>query len=39
MDVEVRQNEVLLKIDTEGPDAAVGLDDFQDAMEGAMSRG
>ncbi|HBI41487.1 MAG TPA: hypothetical protein DDY78_01350 [Planctomycetales bacterium] len=40
--VEVRHNEVLLKTHTgaaEGPDVAVGLDDFQDALEGVVSRG
>jgi hypothetical protein len=39
--VEVRHNEVLLKTRTEtaeGPDIAIGLDDFQDALEGAISR-
>src|ERR1022692_4160326 len=42
LDVEVRHNEVLLKTHTgavEGPDVAVGLDDFQDALEGVISRG
>lgn len=40
--VEVRRNEVLLKASAEsGPeaDAAVGLDDFQDALEKVISRG
>jgi len=40
--VEVRHNEVLLKThtgDVEGPDVAIGLDDFQDALEGVFSRG
>ena len=39
--VEVRRNEVLLTLG--GPanasDAAVGLDDFQDALEGVITRG
>ena len=42
LDVEVRRNEVLLKAragSAEGTDAAVGLDDFQDALEAAISRG
>jgi hypothetical protein len=41
LDVEVRRNEVLLKARAdlgEGTDVAVGLDDFQDALEGAMTR-
>jgi hypothetical protein len=40
LSVEVRRNELLLKAgpDSDGPDIAVGLDDFQDAMEGAMNR-
>lgn len=36
LNVEIRRNEVLLKVSAgsgEGSDAAVGLDDFQDAME------
>ena len=36
LDVEVRRNEVLLKVRAEsaaGSDVAVGLDDFQDALE------
>jgi hypothetical protein len=37
LQVEVRRNEVWLK--TEGTDVAVGLDDFQDALEGAINRG
>jgi hypothetical protein len=40
--VEVRRNEVLLKATAaagEGTDAAVGLDDLQDAMEGIINRG
>jgi hypothetical protein len=39
--VEVRRNEVLLKasrVSGEGSDVAVGLDDFQDAMEGVIKR-
>jgi hypothetical protein len=42
LDVEVRRNEVLLRVRTgsaEGTDAAVGLDDFQDALEAITSRG
>ena len=42
LNVEVRRNEVMLtthKGAVEGPDVAVGLDDFQDALEGAISRG
>ncbi len=39
LDVEIRRNEVLLKTrgDSEW-DVAVGLDDFQDALEGVASR-
>ena len=40
--MEVRRNEVWLKAGPalgEGVDVAVGLDDFQDALEGAISRG
>jgi hypothetical protein len=40
--VEVRRNEVLLKASAasgEGADVAVGLDDFQDALEAVISRG
>jgi hypothetical protein len=40
--VEVRRNEVWLTAGPaagEGTDVAVGLDDFQDALEGAISRG
>jgi hypothetical protein len=37
LQVEVRRNEVWLK--TEATDVAVGLDDFQDALEGAINRG
>src|SRR5262245_24336689 len=39
--VEVRRNEVLLKASRgsgEGSDVAVGLDDFQDAMEAVIKR-
>jgi hypothetical protein len=42
LDIEVRRNEVLLRArgaSGEGTDVAVGLDDFQDALEGAISRG
>ena len=42
LDVEVRRNEVLLKAHTEsgeGADVAVGLDDFQDALEGIITPG
>jgi hypothetical protein len=35
--VEVRRNEVWLSAGT-GADVAVGLDDFQDALEGAVPR-
>src|SRR5947207_1237595 len=41
LDVEVRRNEVLLQTRTdsgEGSDVAVGLDDFQDALEGVINR-
>jgi hypothetical protein len=41
LDVEVRRNEVLLRVRAgsgEGADVAVGLDDFQDALEGAIVR-
>jgi hypothetical protein len=39
--VQVCRNEVLLKVSGSGEetDAAVGLDDLQDAMEGIISRG
>ena len=39
LDVEIRRNEVLLKVRAEaesGWDVAVGLDDFQDALEKAI---
>jgi hypothetical protein len=42
LDVEVRRNEVWLKArptSGEGADVAVGLDDFQDALEVAINRG
>jgi hypothetical protein len=42
LDVEVRRNEVLLKARNEsgdGVDVAVGLDDFQDALEGIIAPG
>ncbi len=42
LQVEVRRNEVWLKAKPasgEGADVAVGLDDFQDALEGAINRG
>jgi len=41
LDVEVRRNEVLLGARAgpgEGADVAVGLDDFQDALEGVIAR-
>ena len=40
LDVEVRRNEVLLRADGDagaGTDVAVGLDDFQDALEGVIA--
>lgn len=40
--VEVRRNEVQLRASGgtgEGADVAVGLDDFQDALEGVINRG
>jgi hypothetical protein len=40
LDVEVRRNEVLLRVHAEpeaGSDVAVGLDDFQDALEKVIS--
>lgn len=42
LDLEVRRNEVLLNVRADsgvGVDIAVGLDDFQDALEGVISRG
>jgi hypothetical protein len=42
LDLEVRRNEVLLTArpaSGEGADIAVGFDDFQDALEGALSPG
>jgi hypothetical protein len=42
LQVEVRRNEVWLKAQPpsgEGADVAVGLDDFQDALEGTINRG
>jgi hypothetical protein len=42
LQVEVRRNEVWLTARPptgEGADVAVGLDDFQDALEGAFNRG
>jgi hypothetical protein len=42
LNVEVRRNEVLLSAragSAEGTDAAVGLDDLQDALETAINRG
>ena len=41
LQVEIRRNEVWLKarpLSGEGADVAVGLDDFQDAIEGAINR-
>ena len=41
LDLEVRRNEVLLRARAgsgEGVDVAVGLDDFQDALEGVIAR-
>jgi len=41
LDIDVRRNEVLLRAhseSTEEVDVAVGLDDFQDALEGAITR-
>ncbi len=41
LDLEVRRNEVLLRArgdQGEGTDVAVGLDDFQDALEAAIGR-
>ena len=42
LDIEVRRNEVLLTARAEsgdGWDVAVGLDDFQDALEGVVASG
>jgi len=42
LSVEVKRNEVLLSATAgagEGSDVAVGLDDFQDALEGVITRG
>ncbi len=42
LELEVRRNEVLLRARGaagEGADVAVGLDDFQDALEGVITRG
>lgn len=42
LDVEVRRNEVLLRARAgsgDGSDVAVGLDDFQDALEGVIASG
>ena len=42
IDVEIRRNEVLLRVRVEpqgASDVAVGLDDFQDALEGVITRG
>jgi hypothetical protein len=42
LEMELRRNEVLLRArgdSGEGVDVAVGLDDFQDALEGAIVRG
>jgi hypothetical protein len=39
LDVEVRRNEVLLRVHPgDDADIAVGLDDLQDALEGVISR-
>jgi hypothetical protein len=41
LDLEVHRNEVLLRVrgaSGDGSDVAVGLDDFQDALEGAITR-
>ncbi len=41
LDIEVRRNEILLKVHAgsdAGVDIAVGLDDFQDALEQVMKR-
>jgi hypothetical protein len=42
LDLEVRRNEVLFRarpVAGEGTDVAVGLDDFQDALEGVIAAG
>ena len=42
LDLEIRGNEVWLRTHAEseqGPDVAVGLDDLQDALEGAVADG
>jgi hypothetical protein len=42
LQVEIRRNEVWLTTQSDtgkGADVAVGLDDFQDAVEGAINRG
>jgi len=42
LEIEIRRNEVLLRAHTEaedGWDVAVGLDDFQDALEGVVTAG
>ena len=42
LESEVRRNEVWLRLHAgsgEGADVAVGRDDFQDALEGAITRG
>src|SRR5579885_1299734 len=42
LDLEIRRNEVWLRTRAEseqGPDVAVGLDDLQDALEGAVADG
>jgi hypothetical protein len=42
LDLEIRRNEVWLRTHAEseqGPDVAVGLDDFQEALEGAVADG
>jgi hypothetical protein len=42
LDIEIRRNEVLLNARADlgqGADVAVGLDDFQDAMEGVIAGG
>ena len=41
LDIEVRRNEIQLKVhagSAAGADIAVGLDDFQDALEQVMKR-